>query len=208
MSVKMISEYLDYSDEKRSRKAVLTAGIATILIANLQITSQTLKILGLEFVIAQTRMVALGQIASATLLVLFCLRSAPNYLDLLQKLSLERLQRRKKIAIRKWEADWDMDVPAETEYGPKGERDEIETDFKYLRARLEERYSVLTFLTGAFIIIALDFGFPIVVGAIATFRPSLISEHIDQMTNAPADDTIPPLIVEKTPAEQSKPEED
>jgi hypothetical protein len=94
----------------------------------------------------------------------------------LRELSLERHKRREKAARGHWEEDWGLNIPVEEEEGPQGEIDTIEARLSEVKEIIEAKYSRLSFLAGALSILLVDFGAPLLVGAVAITNPEIISQ--------------------------------
>lgn len=170
---------------KKVRRSLLAVSIITIFICNMQLTASTLNILGLELVFDQDRLVAFGQIASGLLLLIFVFKSAPLYLSSLQDMESRRLARQEKS-----ETDYlvkmrdDIPFVKNTDSGdvsPQNQIDHLQTRFAMRRGQIEQKYTSLITLMGAFTILLVDFGVPLVIGTVAAFEPSVVSLHIDQM---------------------------
>ncbi|WP_050526031.1 hypothetical protein [Pseudorhodobacter aquimaris] len=66
---------------------------------------------------------------------------------------------------------------------PQGDLDAIENEKNSALARIEERYSRLTFIFSALGLFAVDFGLPLVVGLIATFNPAFVTGLADSISS-------------------------
>uniref|UniRef100_UPI003B52291C hypothetical protein n=1 Tax=Roseovarius indicus TaxID=540747 RepID=UPI003B52291C len=179
MVTPLIENYLDHSDEKKARKALLAVSITTVMFACLDFSSNQLALLGIELIIHQDRVVGFGKLASGVLLFIYLVKSLPAYTALLKELSVERLKRSEALKKRKFEADWDLDIPPDHGYGPQGDYDAIESEIQHRRAQIEERYSRMTFFVSALTIMFVDIGVPVIVGTIATTQPEIVLHMID-----------------------------
>jgi aspartyl-tRNA synthetase len=179
----MIDNYTDHADEKKTRKSLLAVAITTIFLGNMEISSSTLTIFGLELVFDQDRLMAFGQIATSVLLVIFIFRSLPIYIASLHKISLNRLSQKENVTKKEWRVSWDVDVPAESKDGPDGEYQAIHHKFEYLRNQADQKFSTLIAIATAIAVVFVDFGVPLCIGFIAAVEPIIISDLVDEMTN-------------------------
>jgi len=174
----MIENYIDHSDEKKARKALLAVSISTILMANMKFATNKLDILGLELLVDQSQFVGFGKLAAAILLIVFIIRSIPSYLKLLHKLSVDRANRQEQLELSKWLESWGFDTPTPPADNPNDEKEEIKNEFKYRLAKIEKQYSKITFLANAMALLTVDYGVPIIIGSVAAHDPVLVQSFI------------------------------
>ncbi|MCG7627393.1 hypothetical protein MHM88_06215 [Epibacterium sp. MM17-32] len=170
----MIDNYIDHSDEKKARKALLAVSISTILVANMKFATNKLDILGLELLVDQTQLVAFGKLTAVILLIIFIVRSIPGYLKLLHKLSVDRANRQEQLEISRWVKSWGFDTPTPPVDDPNEEKKEIENEHKYRLAKIEKRYSNITFGANAMALLVVDYGVPLIIGLVAANNPELV----------------------------------
>jgi len=170
----MIDNYIDHGDEKKARKALLAVSISTILVANMKFATNKLDILGLELLIDQTQLVAFGKLTAVILLIVFIVRSIPGYLKLLHKLSVNRANRQEKLEKSRCAESWGLDTPTPPVDDPNEEIKELENEYKYRRAKIEETYSKITFVANAMALLVVDYGVPLTIGIVAARDPELV----------------------------------
>jgi len=172
---------LDWSDEKKAKKAMLSIAITTIIFANLQIElGSTLSIFGLRIAADQIQIVAFGQLATSLLLVVFIARVLPSQLQLFlqNKMSdLEKRQEKLKVATSRNEK-------------PKSLREALDEIPEHARkivfalntAELS-RYSGWIVRAEIFALILVDNLIPLSIASAAILKPRLAGETATMLFN-------------------------
>jgi hypothetical protein len=186
----MIDNYIDHADEKKTRRALLTVAIVTIFISNMEFGASTLKLLGLEFIFNQHRLVAFGQIASGILLMIYLIRSSPVYLSLLKDLAIRNISQRELEHTKRWTEIRDGVDTKVYPAGPQGKLLEVGDRFTKYRSMTEQIFSIITAFMAAMAILVVDFGVPLTIGTIAAFDPGKVSSIIDHMVEQQSDAAV------------------
>lgn len=187
-----MERFLDHSDAPKTRAAVLSAAIFKMVLANLTLATDRIALLGLEVIVQQDRLVAMGRIVTSVLLGLFVLRSVPGLIEAWRLLRIARLEHSEARARTEVIETFGLDAPGPPEYGPHAEIDEIESNHAHLRWQTERRVETLNFRFGIALSLSIDLLFPAAVALTAIFYPEAIAHQIDRMVEArPAHHPVP-----------------
>lgn len=170
----------DYDSLKSSRKALYAASFSVLLLANLNFTSTKFGLLGLEIHFDQSRLVALGQILLAILLIVFLLRSLPSYISIFSDFWANR--------IKFWhmQASDDLDniwIPGrEHDDGPSGDRDRLQEILEWKIKKLENSKMKWSARLTFFVWIVVDLFIPFGIAFIAITEPYALSTLVDHVS--------------------------
>lgn len=95
----LLEKYVDDSDPKSVRRSLISVALFTLFVANIQVISGELSILGLRVIIEKERLVAFGQIVSAIFVLVFIFRSLTKIIQAIKELAEKRLARSQSMAI-------------------------------------------------------------------------------------------------------------
>lgn len=182
----MIEKFTENETSEKSRRSLVALALATLLIANVEIVSDRMSVLGLEFLISQERLIALGQISTFAALIFFLLRSSGEIVEELKKARLSRLERHKSDEFRNLSSSWGFDAGDPPDFSPEGEFKELEYSFALRKKEVESYYQVLVFIFQALQVVILNYGFPIFVSVLAIFHPQALSDAVGYISGTEA----------------------
>lgn len=179
----MISQ-IDFTDMRKTRRSVIIASVAVLLLSSFELTSNTLQILGLEFIVSLPRIAEAARILLAILLLIFVLRS----LEVLPK----QIHRYLIIIDKSWEkkAAAELHSIEEQIHNPAYDPDENPFDdydgFFYegrwrRKTRRQKVFAIGRLVQGATAFF-LEFFAVFAIGCLALFAPNILDQHLDTKT--------------------------
>ncbi len=163
----MSTPNFEWSDVNSTRKALLSASTTTIILANIELTSDTVKILGLTAKFDLMAAIAVAQLLTTIILVVFLLRLSASYRILINDRRLERKLKPTYAELAKFYDDFD------TGPEPTGNYDkDLKEEVKYWRASNERLSEVIARSTENKVHVVVNQIFPITLALSATLCPT------------------------------------
>lgn len=169
----------EMNTSKSARRALYSASVATLGIANLTFISTKLSVLKLEVSFEQERLVAVGQIAVFIFLVVFLLRASSGFSDLLVNNKSIKMRRQHSIEKFNWEQNWN--TPDQYQDDPKAELNEMSLrQTRQLNTLASRRLKLSQFFTLVAEVVV-SYLLPVGLGLIAIFHPHGLRILTDNM---------------------------
>jgi hypothetical protein len=89
---------LDPKDSKVARRTLLTTAYFTLILANLNILSEQVSFFGVSIELDQDKLIALGQVSTFALFIVYIVKELPNLNVLLHVRATRRINARHKFA--------------------------------------------------------------------------------------------------------------
>ncbi|WP_264210206.1 hypothetical protein [Leisingera thetidis] len=183
----MFANFVDFSDAKKTRKALLAVAISTLFASNVVTFSGSFSLFGPAVTIDQIKLVGFGRIASFFLLTVFLIRSGPIFVESLSKTHLELLSRQEKLASAKLKGKW-VDIIEPFDQQPRNNTEaherqqyELAHSFTLVRTRRQQTYEFLVLFTHAATILLVDFSLPILLGVTAFLDPHRAGSFLEML---------------------------
>ncbi len=170
---------IDFSDYNRARRNVLICSISILLVSSATITSSKMSILGLEFLISQTKLVAALQIALSFLFAVYCLYTLGRTPRLIMR-EIYRFDRAWEKKTRKEVQE--MYRARDPDYEPWSSPYDDDDGYLYLglATRRSRRATIFTvgYYLDRMVTLIVSFGVPVAFFSVAFFCPNFLRNLI------------------------------
>ncbi|MEL6595646.1 MAG: hypothetical protein AAFQ47_06895 [Pseudomonadota bacterium] len=169
--------YLDHSDIKKTRRALLIASITLLIAASLSFQTDVLSVFGLEIRISNVHMVEIIRLFVGYFLIVFLLRSAlisPRYLLRWKRRSDDLWEKGFREQIEEIEREAD---PRYDGYDPDPWYIDL-SDGVSQRALSRAKWIRIAKVFNRFLVFLMEWAFIVVIAAIAIRDPNLLRDYL------------------------------
>ena len=160
-------------DSTKSRKALVTSALLTIIVSSIVIVSDQISLLGFTIKVEQQSLIAFGQITTLLLLIVFLFRVFPEYIPLFREYSLKKVEleeQASRSAIFEDHFGYD-DGDQDYDGSPEAELREVGARAKRQKAAKETAFDKFELRYNVASGIVLDLALPVFLSFIAVFSP-------------------------------------
>lgn len=174
----------DHADLNKTRRSLYVCGVFTLVVANATFLTNKISLFGLEFAIEQSDLVALGQLVTIFLLLIFVLQTAEAAVEACYKILRainERSEDKSNKTIEAISNDIERRSSGQPEQGPEDYLEPWEFDAyqaSLMRERNESMMMGLKMVVSGFVAFTTKYTIVLSVSVFAVFFPEQLSALI------------------------------